>query len=62
MIVGVKTVVCTCGATMRRTGGVFGGDGPTQDTYFCDQCQKHVILLTPKEEAQKEFRERIRHS
>lgn len=59
MIIGVKTVVCTCGAEMRRTGGIFGGE-PTQDTYYCDHCQKHVIVLSPKGEEQKEFAQRIR--
>jgi len=59
MITGVKKVVCTCGPEMRRTGGHFGGDGPVTDTYYCGSCQKHVIVVTPKEEEQKEFVERL---
>jgi len=60
MIVGVRSVVCTCGSEMRRTGGVFGGDTPSQDTYYCDKCQKHVIIITPKQEAQEEFVKELR--
>jgi len=54
MIVGVKKVVCTCGKDMRRTGGVFGGE-ITSDTYYCDDCQKHIIVITPKTKEQAEF-------
>lgn len=62
MIVGVKRVVCTCEQEMRRTGGHFGGDGPATDTYYCYYCQKHIIVVTPKGEEQKEFAERVRGS
>lgn len=58
-IVGVKKVVCTCGEDMRRTGGVFGGE-MTTDTYYCDDCQKHIIVVTPKREEQVEFVLKIR--
>jgi hypothetical protein len=60
MIVGVKKVICTCGLEMLRKGGVFGGDVVTQDTYYCPNCQKHIIVLTPKEDDQKEFVDRLR--
>ena len=59
MIVGVKKVVCTCGKEMRRTGGKFGGERIT-DTYYCDDCQKHIIIVTPKREEQAEFAERVK--
>ena len=55
MIVGVKKVICTCEKEMRRTGGSFGGDLPTTETYYCYDCQKHVIVVTPKREEQVEF-------
>ena len=58
MIVGVKKVVCTCWKDMRRTGGVFGAE-VTTDTYYCDDCQKHIIVVTPKREAQEEFAKRL---
>jgi len=58
MIVGIKRVVCTCGKDMRRTGGVFGGE-ITQDTYYCYDCQKHIIVITPKIKEQEEFAERL---
>ncbi len=60
MTVGVKNVTCTCGHEMRRTGGVFGGDGPPQDTYYCDTCQKHIIILTPDNKDQEEFYLRLK--
>ena len=59
MIVGVKSVICTCGKTMNRTGGVFGGDEPTQDTYYCRTCQKHIIVVTPNRKEQEEFTQRL---
>jgi len=59
MIVGVKEVVCTCSLEMRRTGGHFGGDSPVTDTYYCDNCRKHIIVVTPKEEEQEEFAKRL---
>lgn len=59
LIVGVHKVVCTCGKEMRRTGGVFGGDYPSQDTYYCDDCKKHVIITTPKQEDQEDFVKRL---
>ena len=55
MIVGVKSVVCTCGQQMRRTGGSFGGNPPSQDTYYCSLCQKHVVVVTPNQDDQEEF-------
>lgn len=58
MLVGVKRVVCTCGKDMRRTGGVFGGE-ITQDTYYCDDYQKHIIVITPKTKEQEEFTARL---
>ena len=59
MKVGVKKVVCTCGKEMRRTGGVFGGE-ITTDTYYCGDCQKHIIVVTPNKEEQEEFAEKVR--
>jgi len=58
MILGVKKVICTCGKDMRRTGGVFGSE-IIQDTYYCDDCQKHIIVITPKTKEQEEFVERV---
>ena len=60
MIVGVKSVICTCGRVMKRTGGTFGGDGPTTDTYYCSSCKKHVIIVTPIQEEQTEFANQIK--
>jgi hypothetical protein len=54
MEVGVNKVICTCGEEMTRTGGVWGGE-ITSSTYYCYHCQKHVVVVTPKEEDQKEF-------
>lgn len=59
MIVGVKKVVCTCELEMRRTGGNFGSDGPTTDTYYCSSCRKHVIVVTPNEKEQEEFTQQV---
>lgn len=59
MIVGVKKVVCTCESEMRRTGGQLGGE-ITSDTYYCDSCQKHVIVVTPKKEEQEEFAQKVK--
>ena len=58
MIVGVKSVICTCGRVMKRTGGVFGGE-QTTGTYYCSGCRKHVIVVTPKKEDQEEFAKKI---
>lgn len=52
--IGVDKVVCTCGEDMRRTGGVFGG-AVMSDTYYCSNCKKHVVVVTPKEEEQVDF-------
>lgn len=60
MIVGVKSVICTCGRVMKRTGGVFGGDPSATDTYYCTTCRKHVIVVTPKKEEQEEFAQRVK--
>jgi len=60
MIVGVKKVICTCGKEMVRTGGSFGGDSPSTETYYCSDCRKHVVIITPKELEQKEFAQRAR--
>ena len=59
MIVGVKSVICTCGRVMKRTGGVFGGE-IASDTYYCSDCQKHVIVVTPKKEEQEEFAQKVK--
>jgi len=59
MIVGVKKVICTCGKAMVRTGGSFGGDSPSTETYYCSACRKHVIIITPRELEQKEFAQRV---
>ena len=59
MIVGVKKVICTCEKEMRRTGGSFGGGEQTTDTYYCDACQKHVVVVTPNHKDQEEFTERM---
>ena len=59
LTVGVGEVKCTCGELMRRTGGHFGGDGPSDETYYCGGCKKHVIVVTPNEEEQEEFAQRI---
>jgi len=61
MIVGVKEVICTCGKDMIRTGGVFGGE-QTTDTYYCRDCQKHIIVVTPRQLEQDEFATRISHN
>ena len=58
MIVGVKKVICTCEKEMRRTGGCFGKEQMT-DTYYCNNCQKHIIVVTPNPKDQKEFAERV---
>ena len=55
MITGVQKVICTCGQDMTKTGGIFGGMSPEQDTYYCQLCQKHVVVVTPKDKEQKEF-------
>lgn len=60
MIVGVHKVICTCEREMRRTGGTFGGDSPTTDTYYCDDCEKHVIVVTPNKEEQSDFTQRLK--
>ncbi len=59
MIVGIKKVVCTCKLEMKRTGGTFGGDSPATDTYYCRNCQKHIIVVTPKKKEQEEFSRRL---
>ena len=59
MITGVSKVICTCGIEMRRTGGVFGG-AITTDTYYCKDCQKHVIIVTPKTKEQEKFYREMR--
>jgi len=58
MIVGIKKAVCTCGKEMRRTGGVFGGE-QTTDTYYCNDCRKHIVVITPNHKDQEEFAERV---
>ena len=58
LITGVKKVVCTCEQEMVRTGGHFGGDGPVTDTYYCNGCKKHVIVVTPNQVEQDDFVER----
>lgn len=55
---GVKKVVCTCGKKMENTGGVFGGE-ITNDTYYCSDCRKHVIVVTPNQEEQEKFAQRV---
>jgi len=60
MIVGVKKVMCTCSRGMVRTGGSFGGDSPSTETYYCSSCAKHVIIIMPNEPEQKEFAQRVR--
>lgn len=55
MIVGVKRVICTCETEMIRTGGVFGVE-TTSSTYYCEGCRKYVLVLTPNEKKQKDFR------
>jgi len=59
MIVGVKKVFCTCEKEMRRTGGHFGGDTPVTDTYYCRDCRKHIIVVTPKRDEQEDFANRV---
>jgi len=61
MIVGVHKVICTCDKEMRRTGGTFGGE-ITSDTYYCDECKKHIIVVTPKKEEQAEFSQRVQQN
>jgi len=58
MIIGIKKAICTCGKDMKRTGGMFGGE-ITQDTYYCGDCQKHIIVLTPNIKEQGEFTEKL---
>lgn len=58
LTVGVKEVVCTCGGQMKRTGGVFGEI--FTDTFYCYNCQKHVVIVTPSHEEQEEFAERMK--
>jgi len=48
-IVGVKTVICTCGKEMVRTGGVFGPD-LFMDSYLCLNCPKVVNVITLSED------------
>lgn len=49
-IIGVKSVICTCGKVMERTGGQFGGS-ITLDTYYCQTCHKAVnVVNLPKAE------------
>ncbi len=57
MTVGASKVICACGNTMKRTGGVFGEI--VQEAHFCDNCRKHVVVVTPKQEKQEEFAERL---
>lgn len=59
MIVGVKKVICTCGEDMIRTGGVFGGESLPQDTYYCANCPKYIVVITPKEKEQTGFTQRF---
>lgn len=59
LIVGVRKVVCTCGKEMERKGGVFGGHYASQDSYYCADCQKHVIIITPNQEDQEDFVRRL---
>ncbi len=60
LICGVKTIVCTCGKTMERVGGEFGGNlYASADTYYCSECQKHVIVVTPKSEEQESFKDEL---
>ncbi len=60
MLVGVRTVTCTCGKCMVRTGGSFGGGKPTTDTYYCPNCEKHIIVVTPLKEKQGKFSKKIK--
>lgn len=60
MLLGVKKVICTCEREMRRTGGTFGDDRfPDKSTYYCSDCGKHVIVLSPNTKAQEEFRDEL---
>ena len=59
LTVGIKSAMCTCGFVMKRTGGTFGGDSPSTETYYCRGCRKHVIVVTPHELEQKEFAESV---
>lgn len=59
LTVGIKKAICTCGEDMKRTGGTFGGDSPSTETYYCSSCQKHIIVVTPHQEEQEEFVQRI---
>ncbi len=58
--VGVAKVVCRCGETMERMGGIFGGgEVVMNDTYYCHKCKGYVLVLLPNEEHQQEFSEQI---
>ena len=59
MIVGIKSAVCTCGKEMDRVGGALGGAYASQDSYYCADCQKHVIVVTPNQEEQADFSNRL---
>jgi len=57
---GIEKITCTCGKDMALLGGRFGGNGPITDTYYCSSCQKHIIVVTPKQKEQDEFIQRLR--
>lgn len=57
-IIGVKSVICTCGKEMERTGGVFGGS-VTFDTHICYDCDKAVNVLNLPEEEVAEMRKHL---
>ena len=59
-LLGVKSVVCTCGEEMERTGGQFGGS-VTYDTYYCRTCHKAVNVVDLSKETVKEMEDLLLH-
>lgn len=53
-IVGVESVICTCGKEMKRTGGTLGWECDSS-TYYCKHCKKVVNVIVLPEDKTNEF-------
>lgn len=53
IIVGVKSVTCTCGKEMKRLGSIFSPEYYST-TYLCSDCKKAVnVIDLPEEEVKR---------